>query len=78
MWYHAVYFILVDYPKLSIKMGSKNPSKHFSKKNHLILLQILCVFIGLLPVIAKEEPTISHDDRIAEAKAQLLKMIQKG
>lgn len=61
-------------------MGCKKRKCLFSRPNQLILLQILCTFIGLLPFIVAEQSnkTVNHDDRIAEAKANLVKMIQKG
>lgn len=61
-------------------MGRKIRKCQFYWPNQLILLQVLCTFIGLLPFIVTEQSnqTVNHGARIAEAKANLLKMIQKG
>lgn len=60
-------------------MDFKHLKSHFYWSNRLMLLQIVCVLISFLPFIVTIEsnPTINHGDRIAEAKANLLKMIQK-
>lgn len=54
-----------------------NPKKYRHKLNCIFQLHLLCFFIGLLTSVGAQD-SISHDDRIAEAKAKLLKMIQKG
>lgn len=63
---------------VSIKMGFKSPA--FFNRNQLwILVQILFILIKIAPFIATaEEPPAANNDRFAEAKAKLLKMIQKG
>lgn len=63
---------------VSIKMGFKSPA-FFNRNRFWIFVQILFILIKIAPfVTTAEEPPAANNDRIAEAKAKLLKMIQKG
>lgn len=55
-------------------MASKRQKSYFCNVVDLILL---CL-IALLPLTIAQEPSYNFNNRIAEAKQKLLKMIQKG
>lgn len=61
-------------------MGLKGPIFFiFNRNQWWFLLQFLCIVFGFLPFIVSDESfELNHDDRIAEAKAKILKIIQKG
>lgn len=56
-------------------MGTESCEKCFPKINYWFLW----ILIGLsTSIINAQEPAVDYRDRIVEAKAKLLKMIQKG
>lgn len=59
-------------------MGLISQQKNFHRPNCVFQLHLLCVFIGLLSSVAAQDSSTSHDGQFTEAKAKLLKMIQKG
>lgn len=60
-------------------MDTKCPMRQFFQRNRLVLLHFIFIFIALFShTVSADQSANSHANRIAEIKADLLKMIQKG